>query len=133
MDDAQWARLLATFPSGVCDWGQRPQGYTPLEGTWLDFGTTEAVTAAAPEVEGTPRVGEVVTAQVDAQAGAAIAYQWIADGSPIDGATQASFGPTADLVGAQLRVRVTVSADDRVSQTLLSAETEKVKKAPGQP
>ena len=133
MSDAQWARLLATFPSGVCDWDERPQGYTELEGTWLDFGTTQAVTAATPQVTGTARVGEQVTAQVDVPAGAVVAYQWIADGSPIPAATQASFGPTADLVGAQLRVRVTVSADDRVSHTLLSAETQKVKKAPGKP
>lgn len=133
MSDGQWARLLATFPAGVCDWDERPQGYKPLEGTWLDFGTTDTVTAAAPVVAGTPRVGEVVTAQVDGPEGATLAYQWIADGTPVAGATEASFSPTADLVGVQLRVRATVSADDLVAQTLLSAETQKVKKAAGKP
>jgi hypothetical protein len=131
--DAQWARLASTFPSGVCDWSERPQGVTPLEGTWLDFGTTEAVDAAAPVVAGTARVGEVVTAQVQAPEGATVAYQWIADGAPIAGAVEASFAPTADLVGAELTVRATVSADDRVAVTLVSDPTGKVKKAPGKP
>ncbi|WP_194409827.1 DUF6351 family protein [Microbacterium cremeum] len=38
MSDAQWQRLTAVFPTGVCDWSQRPQGYAELEGTWLSFG-----------------------------------------------------------------------------------------------
>ena len=38
MSDAQWQRLTAVFPDGVCDWSQRPQGYEELEGTWLSFG-----------------------------------------------------------------------------------------------
>ncbi|MCP2635661.1 DUF6351 family protein [Microbacterium sp. HD4P20] len=38
MSDEQWQRLTAVFPDGVCDWTQRPQGYSELEGTWLSFG-----------------------------------------------------------------------------------------------
>lgn len=38
MSDAQWQRLTAVFPDGVCDWSQRPRGYEELEGTWLSFG-----------------------------------------------------------------------------------------------
>lgn len=40
MSDDQWERLAAVFPTGVCDWSERPQGATELEGTWLDFGAT---------------------------------------------------------------------------------------------
>lgn len=40
MSDDQWERLAAVFPTGVCDWSERPQGATGLEGTWLDFGAT---------------------------------------------------------------------------------------------
>jgi len=133
VSDAQWARLLATFPSGVCDWDERPQGYTQLEGTWLDFGTTEPVDASAPVISGTARVDDTLTTQVAAPQGAAIAYQWIADGAAIGGATEASFSPTAGLIGARIAVRVTVSAADRVSQTLVSAETGTVTPAPGTP
>lgn len=39
MTDLQWQRLVAVFPTGVCDWSARPQGYTELEGVWLEFGT----------------------------------------------------------------------------------------------
>ncbi|TDN91225.1 DUF6351 family protein [Microbacterium sp. BK668] len=131
--DAQWARLTATFPAGVCDWSQRPQGVTPLEGTWLDFGDTRVVDASDLRISGTARVGESVAAGSSAPQGSSVAYQWLADGSPIPGAVDASFSPTADLVGTELTVRATVSADGYVAQTLVSEPTGKVKKAPGKP
>ena len=34
--DSQWARLKATFSSGVCDWSKPSVGFQPLE-TWLTF------------------------------------------------------------------------------------------------
>ena len=77
--------------------------------------------------------GDVDRLQIAAAEGASVAYQWIADGTPVAGATDATFAPTADLVGAELTVRATVSADGYVAQTLLSAPTQKVKKAPGKP
>lgn len=35
---AQWARLTAAFPDGVCDWTKPGVGQQPLAGTWLSFG-----------------------------------------------------------------------------------------------
>ncbi|MGR4871800.1 DUF6351 family protein [Variovorax sp. LARHSF232] len=35
---AQWARLAAVFPEGVCDWTKPGVGQQPLAGTWLSFG-----------------------------------------------------------------------------------------------
>jgi hypothetical protein len=35
---AQWARLNAIFPEGVCDWTKPGVGQEPLAGTWLSFG-----------------------------------------------------------------------------------------------
>jgi len=35
---AQWARLGAVFPEGVCDWSKPGVGQQPLTGTWLSFG-----------------------------------------------------------------------------------------------
>ena len=133
MGDAEWARLLAVFPTGVCDWSQRPQGVTELEGTWLDFGSTERVDASVPVIEGTPKVGETLTATIDVPDGATVAYQWMADGTPIEGAVDGSFVPTVDLIGARLQVRVTVSADGLVSRTLISEETTRVGSAIGRP
>lgn len=34
---AQWARLLAIFPTGVCDWSKPGYEQQDLEGTWLRF------------------------------------------------------------------------------------------------
>ncbi|WP_173922916.1 DUF6351 family protein [Agromyces sp. Marseille-P2726] len=126
MTDEQWNRLSAVFPTGVCDWSQRPQGVTELEGTWLDFGATERVDASAPVVEGKPRVGEALTARIDVPDGAEVAYQWVAGGTPIEGAVDATFAPTPDLIGVRIQVRATVSADGYVSRTLMSDPTNKV-------
>ena len=34
---AQWARLQAIYPAGVCDWSKPGVEQQGLEGTWLDF------------------------------------------------------------------------------------------------
>src|SRR5262245_4140987 len=36
-NDAQWARLNAIFPTGVCDWSKPGVEQQDLEGTWLRF------------------------------------------------------------------------------------------------
>ena len=35
--DAQWARLEAAFPTGVCDWSKPGVGFQPPVGDWLTF------------------------------------------------------------------------------------------------
>jgi hypothetical protein len=37
MTDAQFARLRAIFPSGVCDYSRAPVGQKPLKSTWLAY------------------------------------------------------------------------------------------------
>jgi hypothetical protein len=32
--DAQWAKLNAIFPTGVCDWSKRGYEQQDLDGTW---------------------------------------------------------------------------------------------------
>jgi hypothetical protein len=36
-DPAQWARLQAAFPPGVCDWSQPGMEQQNLLGTWIFF------------------------------------------------------------------------------------------------
>jgi len=36
-NDAEWARLNAIFPTGVCDWSKPGVEQQDLEGTWLSF------------------------------------------------------------------------------------------------
>jgi hypothetical protein len=126
--DADWARLLAVFPTGVCDWSKPSQGYKALEGTWLDFGATDGVDASAATIAGAGRAGDALTAQVAVDPSAELAYQWLVDGRPIDSATDATYVPTSDLVGAAVAVRITVAADGYVGRTLVS-DTVKIKKA----
>jgi hypothetical protein len=34
---AQWTRLEAIFPTGVCDWSKKGYEQQDLEGTWLSY------------------------------------------------------------------------------------------------
>jgi hypothetical protein len=36
--EAEWARLLRTFPTGVCDWSKPGVGQDATQRTWLSFG-----------------------------------------------------------------------------------------------
>lgn len=65
--------------------------------------------APTPEVDGVAQVGQALTVSAGAWGDAELAYQWLADGSPIDGATGATIVPGDELAGATLTVTVTVT------------------------
>ena len=68
-----------------------------------------AVTAISA---GTPTVGVPLTADTSGWApGTTFTYQWSIDGTPVPGATSASWTPTPDVVGAV----VTVTANGRLA------------------
>jgi hypothetical protein len=71
------------------------------------------LTTVRPTVSGKPGVGETLTVEPGAWSPAPVsfAYQWLADGEPIEGAADASITVPADLVGAALSVRVTGSRE----------------------
>ncbi len=120
MSDAQWAELNAIFATGVCDYTKPSQGYTDLEGTWLTFGETDQV-GISPAITGAAIVGYTLSASASSEPeGAALAYQWLADGAVIDGATEASYEIAEGDVGALMTVQVTASADGLVSSTRVS-------------
>lgn len=64
-----------------------------------------------PAIRGTARVGSTLTATAGAwdPADATVAYQWLANGTPIAGATAASLTLTAPNLGKHVAVRVTAS------------------------
>jgi hypothetical protein len=78
---------------------------------------TAAVTAGAlkstkaPSVSGTVRVGSTVTASAGTwtPSGTSYAYQWLANGSAVAGATSQSLVIPASVAGDKLSVRVTAS------------------------
>jgi len=72
-----------------------------------------------------PEVGSEVTVTAtgwDPQP-ARVKYQWLADGTPIDGATWRSLAVTQDLVGARLSTRVTGSRPGYEPVAAVSGET----------
>ena len=78
-------------------------------------------TAHTPVVTGTPAVGETLTAQVSAWSPAAsFSYQWTRDGSPISGATEATYTVVAADAGAEIAVTVVGTADCRIAAELSS-------------
>ena len=92
--------------------------------------------AGRPAITGTAKVGEELTASVDAITDAdglvtaAYAWQWLAnDGTQdtdIEGATGATHEVAPEQVGQTLKVRVTFTDDKGTEETLTSAATEAV-------
>lgn len=94
--DFHWRRV--TVGSG---W---PSGF-------IHFNDQAVEPTAAPSITGTPMVG----APLEVAPGSwsptptAVTYQWSADGSPIAGATSASYVPTPDVKGKTLTASVTAA------------------------
>ena len=101
---------------------------------------TSAVTAAvaakpnslatgAPTISGTAQVEEMLTADTsgiadeDSLTNASFAYQWLADGAEISGATDSSYTLADDDEGKAISVTVTFTDDAGNEETLTSAAT----------
>ncbi len=102
----------------------------------LTSAATVAVVAAPnreatgqPTISGTPQVGETLTADtsnisdLDGITNATFAYQWVAGGSDIDGATSPSYELTSSEQGQPIQVRVIFTDDRDNEETLTSAAT----------
>lgn len=95
---------------------------------------TTTNTNGVATIIGTPQVGQTLTANVSDANGinGAITYQWLADGTAINGATAATYTPTADDVGKVISVRATYTnqAGTQGQETVTSAATAAVTSAP---
>ena len=109
----------------------------------LTSAATVAVAAApnrdatgAPTVGGTPQVEQTLTADTspiddeDGLTNVSYRYQWIADGTDIEGATGSSYELTSSEQGQTIQVRVTFTDDRDNAETLTSAATVEVAAAP---
>ncbi len=93
-------------------------GKVPAGGEAVDSKPTVTVVAgglrntAAPTIAGEPKVGKTLTASPGtwSVANPTFAYQWLANGQVITGATTTTFVPTAAEVGKSLVVRVTAQS-----------------------
>ena len=97
---------------------------------------TNTSAAGAPTISGTPQVEQTLTADTssitdaDGLTNVSYAYQWIAGGSDIDGATGSSYTLTASEQGQTIQVRVTFTDDADNEETLTSEATAEVTVAP---
>ena len=88
--------------------------------------------AGSPTIDGTPEVGETLTASVDGIEdgdgldNATFAYRWLADDAAIDGGSGTTYEVGPEDVGKALKVRVTFTDDKGTAETLVSAATEAV-------
>ena len=86
----------------------------------------------APAIDGTPQVGETLTASTsdiadqDGLTSATFEYQWIAGGSDISGATSSTYTLTASEQGQTIQVKVSFTDDRNNAETLTSAATVEV-------
>jgi surface antigen len=84
----------------------------------------EVITAtAAPKITGTPKVDAKLTATPGTWNVPSVgyAYQWLANGAAIAGATASTYTPTPQQVGAKLTVKVTATRYGYRSGSTLSA------------
>ena len=93
----------------------------------------------APSISGTAQVGETLTADTsgiadsDGLTNAVYAYQWLADGTDIAGATDSTYTLTDTEEGKTVQVRVSFTDDAGNEESLTSAGTGTVEARPNTP
>ena len=91
--------------------------------------TPNSSATGAPAITGTARVGETLTADTsdisdpDGVENAVFAYQWIAGGAEVEGATESNYTLTESEQGMTVQVRVSFTDDARNEEALTSAGT----------
>ncbi|HET8560181.1 MAG TPA: CHAP domain-containing protein [Marmoricola sp.] len=109
-------------------------GFQPATAVSAQVGPVQPGTISnesVPAVKGTPQLGATLTADPGSWSvsGAAYHYQWLADGTTLQGATGSTLVPGSDLLGKQLAVRVVATAPGYVDNTATSPASAAV--APG--
>lgn len=109
--DFSWARVTKAtkgWPSG-----------------FVHFKDVQILNSAAPKITGTAKVGSSLTASAGSWTvtGATYAYQWLADGATLSGATSSTLALTNALKGKKISVRVTASKLGHASTAAVSSAT----------
>ena len=100
---------------------------------------TETAATGAPTISGTPQVGETLTADTsgiadeDGLENVSFSYQWLADDTAIQGATNSTYTLIEADEGKAVRVRVSFTDDTGHEETLTSEPTAVVAPKPNSP
>ena len=128
----------ACTDGGICTADRRQLSNSPsatVAGP-ADAPPTNTAPAGAPTINGTPQVGEALTASTsdisdaDGLDDARFAYQWMRAGADIGGATGSTYTPVAADEGERLTVRVDFTDDAGTEERLTSAATDAVAARP---
>ena len=98
-----------------------------------------SVPVGLPAISGTPEVEQTLTADTsgisdrDGLTNVSYSYQWIADGTDIDGATGSIYELTSNEQGQSIQVRVSFTDDADNQESLTSAATAAVAARPNTP
>ena len=90
---------------------------------------TETAATGTPTISGTPQVGETLTADTlgiaddDGLENVSFSYQWLADGTAIQGATNSTYTPIEADEGKAITVQVSFTDDAGNEETLTSEPT----------
>ena len=90
---------------------------------------TETAATGTPTISGTPQVGETLTvdtlgiADDDGLENVSFSYQWLADGTAIQGATNSTYSPIEADEGKAITVQVSFTDDAGNDETLTSEPT----------
>ena len=142
----------ACTSGGICTAGGTPLIQVPAALTITGPEETETSEAAAevtarpntpatgaPTASGTAQAGETLTADTsgitdeDGLTNVSYSYQWVADDTNIDGATNSAYTLTDADEGKTIKVKVSFTDDANNQETLTSAATEAVAAKPNTP
>ena len=137
LTDSEQGRTISVQVSFVDDAGYAESVTSSATGAVIAGTNTPAT--GVPTISGTAQVGETLTASISAIAdadgltGASYAYQWLADGAVIAGATGASYVLTTSDRGTFVTVRVSFTDDAGYDETVSSSATGEVAARPNTP
>ena len=143
--DTREALSISLPPASDCD---ADGAVCTSDGRALSIGAAHIVTGPAdqperntaatgtPTISGTPQVGETLTASTSGIAddngldNVIFTYQWLADDTAIQGATDSTYTLTDSSEGKTIKVQVSFTDDDGNDESLNSEATDTVAEAP---
>ncbi len=132
LTDAELGKSIAVRVTATKGTAYSPGSATSASTAAVGDDPTKVVSKTKPIVSGTAKVGETLSTTDGTWSNepTGFAYQWLADGTAVTGATSSTFVLTKDQRGKKMSVRVTASKSGLTSGTATSEETAAVSGGP---